>query len=378
MPRASLKQRSDGRYAAKYKGRFFMGNTQAEAYAKRDAYKRQLEAGIRADAAGVPLPEYAATWLQTYKSGVSDNTYNDYARMVEAFVCIVGDKPLRDIVPSDIQQAYNSISGKSRSYVSKYTQLVKAMFSSAAADRLIVGNPCLQAKAPKSTSGTHRSIEPWERELILRSDHRFKPAVMCMLYAGLRRGEALALNIDRDVDFSAMTITVREAVRFEAGRPVVVDPKTESGERTVPMLDILASELSGLHGLVAPSASGVLMTKTAFRRAWDGYLHSLSVLADRPVFLRAHDLRHSFCTMLYDSGIDLKTAQKWMGHADQTMTMRIYTHLTSEREAESARQLREKVNQNLSGRQNGRQAVSTVALFLHKSSKIFQIFSKTY
>lgn len=355
MPRASLKQRSDGRYTAKYKGIQFMGQTQSEAYAKRDAYKKQVEAGIRAEAAGVPLPEYAGNWLRTYKSGVSDNTYNDYVRMIETFVKAIGEKPLKNIVPSDVQQAYNTIAGKSRSYVSKYTQLVKGLFASAVADRLIVTNPCLQAKAPKSTAGTHRALEEWERDIILKSDHRFKPAVMCMLYAGLRRGEALALNVDRDVDFTAMTITVREAVRFEYGHAVLADPKTEAGSRTVPLLDILANELSGLHGLVAPSATGMLMSKVAFRRAWEGYLHQLSMLAGKAVSIQAHDLRHSYCTMLYDSGIDLKTAQKWMGHADQTMTMRIYTHLTAEREEASARQLRSKVNEKLRGMQNGMQ-----------------------
>lgn len=43
MPRASLTQRHDGRYTAKYKGIQFMGNTQAEAYAKHDIYKKQVE-----------------------------------------------------------------------------------------------------------------------------------------------------------------------------------------------------------------------------------------------------------------------------------------------------------------------------------------------
>jgi integrase len=358
MPRASLKQRGDGRYAAKYKGRFFMGATQAEAYAKRDAYKRQLEAGLRAEAASVPLPEYAATWLRTFKSGITDNTYNDYARMLDSFVRSVGEKPLKSIVPSDVQQAYNTISGKSRSYVSKYTQLVRGLFRAAVADRLIVSDPCLQAKPPRAASGTHRMLEPWERDLILLSEHRFKPAVMCMLYAGLRRGEALALNVDRDVDFSAMTISVREAVRFEYGHAVLADPKTEAGSRTVPLLDVLADELSGLRGLVAPASSGTLMSKTAFRRAWESYLRHLSALAGKPVHIQAHDLRHTYCTMLYDSGVDIKTAQKWMGHADQTMTMRIYTHLTSEREAEAARALREKVNVRLPGRRNGRQLKS--------------------
>lgn len=41
------------------------------------------------------------------------------------------------------------------------------------------------------------------------SSHWFHPAVMVMLYAGLRRGEALALDLDRDVDYINHCIYVR-------------------------------------------------------------------------------------------------------------------------------------------------------------------------
>ena len=46
---------------------------------------------------------------------------------------------------------------------------------------------------------------------------------------------------------------------------------------------------------------------------------------------RAHDLRHTFCTLLYDSGVDVKTAAYLMGHADIRVTMAIYTHLSEQR-----------------------------------------------
>ena len=36
--------------------------------------------------------------------------------------------------------------------------------------------------------------------------------------------------------------------------------------------------------------------------------------------------------MCYDAGIPIKTLQKWMGHSDATMIMRIYAKLTNERE----------------------------------------------
>ena len=44
--------------------------------------------------------------------------------------------------------------------------------------------------------------------------------------------------------------------------------------------------------------------------------------------VRPHDLRHSFCVMLRDAGVDIKLALRWMGHADEKMILRIYDHIT--------------------------------------------------
>lgn len=42
-----------------------------------------------------------------------------------------------------------------------------------------------------------------------------------------------------------------------------------------------------------------------------------------------HDLRHTYCTMLYEAGIDVLTAKEQMGHSDVKTTLGIYTHLDS-------------------------------------------------
>ena len=55
--------------------------------------------------------------------------------------------------------------------------------------------------------------------------------------------------------------------------------------------------------------------------------------------LRMHDLRHSYCTLLYSAGVDVKTAAYLMGHSDIKVTMSIYTHLSAERKAESTASL---------------------------------------
>ena len=369
MPRQHLKVRPDGRCRCKYNGLYFYGKTETEAYAKRDAYKRELEKGLKAEAAGVTVSAYAEKWLKTYKSNVSKKTRDMYERHLILLCTECGDKKIQDVTPSDIQRAYNAKAGKSKSDINKCKLALNGLFEAAVADGLAMRNPCKKAIPPAGKSGSHRAIEQWERDIVdtmSETDHRFAAAAMVMLYAGLRRGEMLALNIDRDVNFERRTITVREAVRFDGNRPEIVDPKTEAGKREIPLLAQLEGVLKGRHGLVVAMPNGTPLSQIAFKRAWDSYLYSASTMLNngrrkrwlgktkedkaalerdeklpewKDFNIRTHDLRHSYCTMLYEAGIDLKTAQKWLGHADQAMTMKIYTHLTEKQETAAAEKL---------------------------------------
>ena len=373
MPRASLKMRPDGRYRVKYKEKYFYGYTQSEAYAARDEYKRMLERGLREEQLGISVKAYAAKWVATHKAHVSNNMYDTHVRILNRFCDLYGEKRMMDITPTDIQAFYNQYASMSQKTINAHRDTIKGMFKTALGDRVITFDPCLGANPPKGTKGSHRAISAQERTLIRSTKHRIRAGAMAMLFAGLRRGEAMALNIDRDVDFDKCLIHVREAVRFEKGHPLVCDPKTEAGVRSIPMLDVLADELRGKHGLLMQSVDGGLMSESAFDRAWQSYITALETELNgchkrwygktkehkaileaggelppwKPVNIRPHDLRHSFCTLLYETGVDLKTAMKWMGHSDHEMIMRIYAHLSEEQEKAAYKNLIAGVNKAL-------------------------------
>ena len=42
----------------------------------------------------------------------------------------------------------------------------------------------------------------------------------------------------------------------------------------------------------------------------------------------AHQLRHTYATMLFDANVDIKSAQMFLGHSDIEVTLNIYTHLS--------------------------------------------------
>lgn len=413
MPRQHLKRRKDGRFACRYQGKWFYGLTEGEAFAARDAYKQMLKQGIQRDADSMDVRHYAASWLPIHKAEVSKRHYNDCAHHIDILCDQIGDMLIKEVKPSDIKSVFSShYVGKSESTIKHAKILFSSIFETAVEDGYSNSNPCKSkhAKPPKGASGSHRNITEYERSLIHETAHSFRAAVYVMLYAGLRRGEALALNIDKDIDFEHHVIHVRHAIHYESNQPILGDPKTEAGEREIPLLSILEDELRGMHGLLAPACkSGGLMSESAFSSAWDSYIGTIERelnghpkrwhhrgskkkspdpiqlqvealikagkrneaealrLADWKTFtVRPHDLRHSYCTMLRDAGTDLKLAMKWMGHADEKMILKIYDHVTDFR-TELALSNLEKMT---SGSQNGSQTIQEPINFLQYKENI--------
>ena len=81
--------------------------------------------------------------------------------------------------------------------------------------------------------------------------------------------------------------------------------------------------------------------KFVFTRLWNSHVAALV-----PFSLHPHMLRHTYATTLYRAGVDLRTAQKLMGHSSIQVTADIYTHL----EQEDSLHVADKLNEYLSGK----------------------------
>ena len=101
-----------------------------------------------------------------------------------------------------------------------------------------------------------------------------------------------------------------------------------------------------------------MLTSEGYKRLWESFMHYLNICAggrDRsrsnPKIVAmepftAHQLRHTYATMLYDADVDPKSAQRLMGHSSLEMTLKIYTHLSQRKKADSIG----KLNDFLSGK----------------------------
>lgn len=357
MPRAKkqhLTRRKDGRYACRYKGKWFMGSTEDEALKARERYKAAEQRGELSVPRNITVQQYAATWLPLHRSGVTPKVYNTYANYLDKLTPVIGKKRLSDVTVDDAARVWVAHKWTSAQYSRNARGLYAAMFDSAVENDLCRKNPfrSKQAQPPKLPDGTHRALTQEEISLVLATPHRCQLAALVMLYAGLRSGEVAALTMD-DIDLDAGIIHVNKAVRYEHNHPTIVRPKTAAGIRDVPIFAALRPYLTNRIGKVL-SADGKQMSRGQFVRSIGSYNRALSAAAGHPVHIRCHDFRHTYCTMLRDAGVDIKQAMRWMGHADEKMILRIYDHLTEERAQNSIDQ----VEKMLSCRQNGRQNIS--------------------
>ena len=365
MPRTkkpTLKKRRDGRYKCKYHDIQFYGNTPEEAFAARDEYIAMQKTGL---SALTTVTEYALPWLKRTFPTVAKPTYRGLAVHLQHLVDSIGDFRIADVVPSDLKQVYTDhYSGLSNSYIKAARQLYCSLFDSAVADGLIRANPARDktAKPHRGKKAAERVLTPRERWQIehLCTDHRAWPLVMTMLYAGIRPQEAKALDIDRDVDFINNVITIRQTAHIDPqNRQKYVhtgEGKTEWANRQVPLFPPLKSALTGRHGLLITSAKGEPVTHTTWRVAWNSYITEMETAINGiqkrwygrtreqkaliaagqlpewvPFSIVPYTLRHAFCAFCRDSGVELNTCRRWMGHADAQMILKVYDSVSEDR-----------------------------------------------
>ena len=90
------------------------------------------------------------------------------------------------------------------------------------------------------------------------------------------------------------------------------------------------------------------ITNSNWNSQWKSYLNTIRKKYNIEFETSAHCLRHTYCTILYEAGIDVLTAKELMGHSDISTTMGIYTHLRQEQEKRSLTKLDEYLNANAS------------------------------
>lgn len=263
-------------------------------------------------------------YLRLYKRKIAEKTKESYTRIQILIEPIIGEIELESITPDDIQAALVCVDETAGSRQAQIAYaLLHAAFSRAVKSRHLKQNPVDAIDKPHHVSQEGRALEgkDWE---ILAPIVSANVAYALMCFAGLRRGEVLALQ-KADVDFKAGLIHVcKQRIRTK-GKIITKTPKSEAGTREVPIDPNLTAILKSATRYLTPNALIVPISPETLNHRWAKAQKELGI--KKPY--RLHDLRHTYATRLTLDGLSPRVLQYVIGHSSYTLTAKTYTHITA-------------------------------------------------
>src|SRR5262249_27288423 len=146
------------------------------------------------------------------------------------------------------------------------------------------------------------------------------------LYAGLRRGELMALTWE---NVSTGTGIINVEGSWDVGESRVVAPKSRAGVRKVPIAAALRKHLLE-HRLSSGRSAGLGFGRTA---ALPFDPDAIQYHADKAFTKHSlervtlHECRHGYASLMIAAGVNAKALSTYMGHASITITLDRYGHL---------------------------------------------------
>jgi integrase len=197
-----------------------------------------------------------------------------------------------------------------------------------------------QRKKPRLEIGKDIPLPEEIRAVVAHLQGRWRPLLLTAIFTGLRASELRGLRW-KDIDFKKSEVHVRQrADKFKE----IGAPKSRAGQRTIPMVPILANTLrewklacpKSEHDLVFPTGAGQVEYHSNIVTRGLGPAQVAAGVVTKggePKYTGLHALRHFYASWCInrreDGGLGLlpKRVQERMGHSSITITMDTYGHL---------------------------------------------------
>jgi integrase len=223
--------------------------------------------------------------------------------------------------------------------VSRYMSVLPAVFKLAVRDGAIPASPMSLMERAKGEP--RKSQFKWSREAINnlleaseqlahKPDARYdySPLLRVLVLTGLRVSEALAL---RDIDLLGGRLHVEHSLRRDG---TLGPPKTEASRRIVPLSSELVELLVQLIPIDAEEYDFVFHSKGNAQRPLSyfnfrtrGFEPALKAAGLDEKGITVHSLRHAAVSMFAWAGLTLVEVAAIVGHADASVTAKVYSHL---------------------------------------------------
>ena len=245
-------------------------------------------------------------------------------------------KPMKQVRRSDVEtwiKQMNAAGLAPGTIKTRYVN-VRSVFRAAVKDRVIGSDPTDGVRLPRGRRADVAMSIPTPEEvgqLMAVADERFQPFIALCAFAGLRLGEAAAVQLG-DVDFLRKSLKVsRQVQRVNGGGDRRTSPEVRIGARRLPRRQprsTCSPSTSPPHGTTGKD-------RWLFAGEGDDPPHQNTVgywwrktLRDAGLSgIKLHDLRHFYASGLIAAGCDVVTVQRSLGHAKATTTLNTYAHL---------------------------------------------------
>jgi len=335
-----------------------IGTSREAAERVRTELERRLALGIfRLDDAAPTVSEYAERWMAAHvRPNLKSSTIESYQGILDFYLLPdLGTVALDTLSRSRVKELLAKLSTPdrlARNTVKNVIAILRAMLSHAVEDGVIPVNPAVRLGRFNLSKGRGRHVDFLTREeaaQFLEAARSRRPRryvlFLTALRAGLRLGELLALEWD-DIQFGASKtdksrhILVRHnLVRGQATSPKNRKPRRVdlSRELRQGLLDLRDQRIMEaiergefdeerqprISTFVFPAPNGgPLHGSTVYHR---DFLPCLEAGGLRHVTF--HALRHTFASLLIQSGASLAYVKEQMGHSSIQVTVDVYGHL---------------------------------------------------
>jgi integrase len=325
----------------------------------------RLKSGTYVEPSKMSLREYVEDeWLPSVKRSIRPSTFESYAGNLRRHVLgheILGGAQLRHVTPGMLNKLYGELAeartldGEERPALAPQTiryvhTITRRALADAVKEDRLARNPADRATPPKPSAAKAPAVRTWtaaelRRFLELVAEDRLFAAWRLSAMTGMRRGELLGLrwhDLDLDGDPPRVQITTTLIGARKASTP-----KTESGRRTIDLDPVTAAALRAHRarqaqeklalgpayddqGLLFCREDGTPAWPRTFSRAFETHVQA----AELPR-IPLKNLRHTHATLLLSNGVPPKVIQERLGHADITITLRVYAHAIPAMHAEA-------------------------------------------
>lgn len=286
----------------------------------------------------VTFGEIANQWQREKWETIANNTIGSYKPCLRRLLKQFGEFALNGVETADVNAYLNTLAaqGYSRRTVQMHRDIMSMVYEYAIQHGELKNSPTDHATIPRNLPKTERELPTEEALQAVRNglDKPFGLFAFLCLFSGLRRGEALALRYE-DVDRKNGVIHVTKSVEWLGNSPHVKSPKTKTSVRNVDLLDILSDAIPlGIGPIFTrDDKPGELLRQSDFNRKWASFCAAIGFK------ITPHQLRHAYASLLYESRIGVKEAQKLLGHAKAQITLDVYTHISEQLKSQAAEQL---------------------------------------